>query len=434
MNTLRAKIIALVIGSISVVIMLATAVTVIVLGVPNEDRLTDTAARQTIAAFDLTQSINEPRSNPLGTKPDVAESLGDPDPILTSRLRKALANRGFTVPVTVRRSVDRSPDRATIVLADGRTFSFPIGLGPPPFSPLLALGGWIAIVLAGTTIVAVFAANRVIRPLGMLRNITAAISPEHPIPTIRVEGPAEVRAAALAINSLGERLRGAMESRMRLVAAAGHDFRTPLTRMRLRAEFMADDEERSRWLRDIEELDQIADSAILLVREEVSATVGEIIALDTLIAGLIAELHDLNLTLTAGSLQPITIRAQPLAVRRALRNLLVNAATYGKAGHVQLAGTRDEAIILIEDDGPGIPEDMLDRVFEPFFRVDLARQKPVAGAGLGLAIANEIIQRHHGTLDISNRASGGLRQTITFPRNLDVVDESSVDLPDLSRQ
>ena len=110
------------------------------------------------------------------------------------------------------------------------------------------------------------------KPLALLESAAESVSPDGILPALAERGPAEVRATAAAINSLSARLKRAIESRMRLVAAAGHDFRTPLTRMRLRAEFVTDDEERALWLKDIDELERIADSAIQLVREEFTKT------------------------------------------------------------------------------------------------------------------------------------------------------------------
>jgi signal transduction histidine kinase len=114
---------------------------------------------------------------------------------------------------------------------------------------------------------------------------------------------------------------------------------------------------------------------------------------------------------------PIFVAANPMALKRALRNLLINAATHGLGARWSLDTRASDAIITIEDDGPGIPQDLLGRVFEPFFRVDPARRKTAPGAGLGLAIAREIINRLGGEVEIVNRPLGGLSQTIRLPRS-----------------
>ena len=200
---------------------------------------------------------------------------------------------------------------------------------------------------------------------------------------------------------------------MRLVAAAGHDLRTPMTRMRLRAEFL-DEEERAIWLNDLNELDRIADSAIRLVREEAGFEDVEPVALDRLLRDLATELRHVGHPVTIGPLPPASVKAGPLALKRALQNLIINAATHGGGARLALSVEGNRAIVRIEDDGPGIPPDLLSRVFEPFFRVDPARRQSVPGAGLGLAIAREIIERNGGTITIENKAPRGLRQTVGF--------------------
>lgn len=212
---------------------------------------------------------------------------------------------------------------------------------------------------------------------------------------------------------------------MRLVAAAGHDLRTPITRMRLRAEFVEDDEERARWLTDLDELERIADSAILLVREESGKAPPELIQLDELVGSIGAELRDQNLDVTQTTVEPVKVRASPLTLNRALRNLIINAATHGVRARVEVGGADGTARIVIEDDGPGIPPDLLGQVFEPFFRADPARRQDIRGAGLGLTIAREIIQRAGGTISISNGASGGLRQIVELPKAAELGAEPS---------
>ena len=184
-----------------------------------------------------------------------------------------------------------------------------------------------------------------------------------------------------------------MESRMRLVAAAGHDLRTPITRMRLRAEFVEDDDDRARWLTDLDELERIADSAILLVREESGKAPPELIQLDELVGSIGSELRDQDLDVTETTTEPVKVRASRLTLNRALRNLIINAATHGVRARVEVGAANGAARIVIEDDGPGIPPDLLGQVFEPFFRADPARRQDIRGAGLGLTIAREIIQR-----------------------------------------
>jgi len=272
--------------------------------------------------------------------------------------------------------------------------------------------------IIGAAAIALAVAHWVARPLALLESVASTISQSGQMAILPESGPAEVRATARALNRLTASLKAAMESRMRLVAAAGHDLRTPITRMRLRAEFLSDQEQPA-WFRDLDELRRIADSSIQLVHEEVERKSDESVRFDALAQTVVKELTATGLTVELVESTPVIIRAAPLAITRVLRNAITNAATHGKGCKVFVEDRNDWAVVVIEDSGPGIPAEVIDRVFEPFFRIDPARQQLIPGAGLGLAIAKEIVGRHGGELVLKNRAAGGLRQEIRFPRYLD---------------
>jgi signal transduction histidine kinase len=187
-----------------------------------------------------------------------------------------------------------------------------------------------------------------------------------------------------------------------------------MTRMRLRAEFL-DEEDRAMWLNDLEELDRIADSAIQLVREETQREKTQLLRVDQVITEICQDLASMQASVTIMKMEAVTISSAPLALTRAVRNLVINAATHGGGAFVTVGLESSAALITIDDEGPGIPEQSMSRVFEPFFRVDAARRKSAPGAGLGLAIAKEIVERHGGKLTLQNRSPKGLRQEICFP-------------------
>ncbi|MFG1243109.1 ATP-binding protein [Xanthobacter versatilis] len=315
---------------------------------------------------------------------------------------------------------DEGPALTALGLADGRWLVIQRRFGPmgPPSGPpggTFGFATWLAFMVAGVTLVVVFAVRRLTKPLSLIEEAAGRIGPDGELPALPEEGPTEVRAAAAAINRLSARLKVAMDSRMRIVAGAAHDLRTPLTRMRLRAEFIPDDEERAQWLSDLEELDRIADSAIRLVREEVEGGPEEIVRLDDLVDGVVAEVVEARRPVRLVRASPAAVRGRPLSLKRAVRNLVVNAATHGGGARVSVSAEAGRVVLLIEDDGPGIPEALMGQVFEPFFRVDPARQVKIPGAGLGLAIANEIVSRHGGRLTLANRPGGGLLQRVELP-------------------
>jgi signal transduction histidine kinase len=410
MNTLRVKIALLMVVAIVSVVGLLTAVLFYLLGPPKRLHSLVPIAQQIEL---LVRVVDEGSSAiPVVAQPSPGRIL----PGLTQKLRDALSVRGLDLPVTASRDGWRAPLVVSIPVSERGWVWLPISDMPPAGAPWRGLARWLLLITIGAIAIAVFVANRMVRPLALLESAVEQVGPDGALPTVPEKGPAEVRATAKALNSLSSRLKRAMESRMRLVAAAGHDLRTPITRMRLRAEFVADEEERARWLADLDELERIADSAILLVREESGKAPPELIQLDELVGSIGAELRDQKLDVSETTDEPVKVRASRLTLNRALRNLIINAATHGLRARVKVGGANGTARIVIEDEGPGIPADLIDQVFEPFFRADPARRQDIRGAGLGLTIAREIIQRAGGTVVISNRAEGGLRQIVELPK------------------
>jgi signal transduction histidine kinase len=339
---------------------------------------------------------------------------GEVDEEQTELYRAAMARLGSDLDIVVTRKVG-STDRRV------RAISVRVGSNGWVVTDLyirapsdLVLWGWFALITIAVGTVSVFAAYRMSKPLALLESAVEAVTPDGILPELPERGPAEVRATAAALNSLSTRLQRAIESRMRLVAAAGHDLRTPLTRMRLRTEFVGDGDERALWLKDIEELERIADSAIQLVREESTKTPPEVIQVDDLVRSVAAELRGQNFKIEVADTGKACVKASRLALSRALRNLLINAATHGVRGVVGVTGGAT-ARITISDQGPGIAPDLLDQVFEPFFRADRARSQKIPGAGLGLTISREIIRRAGGDIRIANRPGGGLVQVVELP-------------------
>ena len=409
MNTLRAKIALLLVVAIVSVVGLLTVMLFYVLGPPKRVHSLDPIAQQVETLI----RVVEDGSSVISLVEKPAPGLLHQG--VTQRLRDALSARGLNLAVTVTRSGRGAPLVVSIPIEGRGWILLPISDLPPQGVPWWVLVRWLLLIAFGATAIAVFVANRMVRPLVLLENAVASVGPDGMLPTLPERGPGEVRATAKALNSLSSRLKRAMESRMRLVAAAGHDMRTPITRMRLRAEFVEDEEDRTRWLADLDELERIADSAILLVREESGLASPETIRLDKLVQSIGDELREQNLDVTNTRVEPVTVCASRLKLNRALRNLIINAATHGTRARVEVANSGGTARILIEDDGPGIPPELLDQVFEPFFRAAPARRQDIPGAGLGLTIAREIIQRAGGTISISNCAKGGLKQVVELP-------------------
>jgi signal transduction histidine kinase len=413
MRALTAKIALIFIASMFAVVLLATMITAFVLNRGNVDRAVVPMARHIVMTSEVLGDGGPMRRPPPRRPGEIVEALpaGEVQSELTNALQDALAAEGETRHAQVIDEGDAEPV-AAVQLEDGRwmLFSFPKPFGPPP-ELWLALVSWLTLMVIGIVMVALVMAQRVARPFAILDSAVRSVGPDGVLPHIPETGSGEARQTAAALNVLSDRLHAAMESRMRLVAAAGHDLRTPMTRMRLRAEFLSA-EDRDAWLADLDELDAIADSAIKLVREEGAGEDREAVTLDALVRDTVAELQVAHLPVELVAVQSTSVAAGPLALRRALRNLITNAATHGGGARVRVESGEADARIIIEDDGPGIPENLLSQVFEPFFRANPARTNVTKGAGLGLAIAREIIERFGGTIEIRNRPEGGLQQIV----------------------
>ncbi|MEL4069863.1 HAMP domain-containing protein [Ochrobactrum sp. GPK 3] len=270
MNTLRNRIALLLICAIVAVVGLATFAADRVLSPPSRELTSDPLARQIILLVSL-----------FDKNPEEAEKLGftlqkqpvdnDVDERGTSFISRALAANGKNWPLIVSRADAPRTENVSVKLGEEQWLILQIPQMGPPDGAARVLALWICLIVLGSAAISLFAADKITKPLRLLEGAVTRIGPDGVLPLIPETGSGEVRATAKAINQLSTRLKAAMESRMRLVAAAGHDLRTPMTRMRLRAEFVTDETERTKWLADLQELDSIADSAIRLVREEVDS-------------------------------------------------------------------------------------------------------------------------------------------------------------------
>lgn len=412
MTRLQVRIASILIGAICLVVAVATLIGFIAISYPAPERAVGPVSFQIRALNGVITS--DPSVFARLSEADIAR-LGAPRDDLTEALRTHLARVGIDLPA---RAYDNPASGVPVAIVDigGEhiAIDFPED-ALPPLDFWIAIGAWMTLIVIGVIAVSLIMAYRVTRPFAVLQQALGTVGPDGVLPHVPETGSRETIETAMILNRLSDRLRGAMESRMRLVAAAGHDFRTPMTRMRLRAEFL-DEDERLGWIRDIDELERIADSAIGLVREEVSDAPMEPVALDQLLRGEVDDLVAQGHPLVSGRLDAVTLPLPPLAIRRALRNLLINAATHGGGGEVDLRVTADRATITIADSGPGIPEELMKQVFEPFFRAAPGRLQTFPGAGLGFALAAEIIERIGGRVELRNRPEGGLEQSVLLPR------------------
>jgi signal transduction histidine kinase len=283
----------------------------------------------------------------------------------------------------------------------------------------LATPGFIAWTVCSVLLVlglSFYAFRRVTRPLESLTRAAESLGRSGLTEALQESGASEVRRAARAFNDMQGRIRRLLEDRMQMVAAISHDLRTPITRLKLRAEFIDDPEQREKMLRDLDEMETMIRESLALAREDANPEPRAKIDLAQLLADSVEGMEHVALETDPTLAKDATIEAQPIALKRAVTNLVENAVVYGRRAKVQLAGRPKEFDILIDDEGPGIPEGEFERVFRPFYRLEASRNRESGGAGLGLAIARSVVRAQGGDIVLQNRPEGGLRATITLPK------------------
>jgi signal transduction histidine kinase len=234
------------------------------------------------------------------------------------------------------------------------------------------------------------------------------------------DGPSEIATAAIAFNTMARRIRRFVDDRTTLLTAIGHDLRTPITRLKLRAEFVEDDEQRGKILADLEELEAMVAATLAFGRDARTSEQVATIDLVELLRTILDEASDAHPDEAGGigydGPPHLTVRARSLGMKRALTNLISNAIAYGGSAHVRLMPPAGGIVrVEIADDGPGVPPESLERVFEPFVRLETSRNRETGGTGLGLPIARDILRAHGGDVVLANRPAGGLMAVVTLP-------------------
>lgn len=257
-----------------------------------------------------------------------------------------------------------------------------------------------------------FLMTRLTGPLRRLVGAADRLGRGEDISDLPMVGPTEVRDLTSTFNRMQDRLTRFVADRTRLLAALGHDLRSPLTAMRVRAEMVDDDETRDSLVASVEEMQSMVEATLTFARGLAGSEESENVDIGEFLEVLKSDMVT-SFDLDDGP--SVEARIRPHALRRALRNVIENAVRYGGATRVSYQVRTDELLITVDDDGPGIPAPELERVFDPFFRLEQSRSLETGGHGLGLSIARTIIRGHGGDISLSNRDEGGLRATIAIP-------------------
>ena len=260
----------------------------------------------------------------------------------------------------------------------------------------------------------VFLGRYISRPL---KSLTAKARSFQPGETeiLEEQGPPDTRELIRAFNDRSGRVTSMLDEKDVMLGAIGHDLRTPLAALRVRVENVEDEAERERMVAGIEDMDQMLNDILSLARLGRSTEPSGPVDIRSLIETIVDEFTDLGhiVHYRRGEKQIATVRET--LVRRALRNLIGNAILYGKSADISVEKSGDKLMIIVDDDGPGIPEDRIDAMFEPFQRGEISRNRATGGSGLGLTLARAIARDHGGDIILGNREKGGLRAILCLP-------------------
>ena len=306
--------------------------------------------------------------------------------------------------------------RASVPLPDGQWLTFATMLperGPAVSRQFLFSMGLMGVIILA---VSVWAVRRITAPLASLSTAAERLGNDLDAPPMPDTGTTETRQASRAFNIMQARLRGLIENRTRMLAAISHDLRTPLTLLRLRAENVENASERDKMLTTIAEMDSMVGATLQFARDEKETEPRRPTDIAALVQSVVDDMADAGLPVAMDPAQSVVIECRPNALKRAIRNLIDNAVKHGTSAKVAIAGGPKSIEITIDDQGPGIPEEELACVFQPFYRIDASRNAESGGIGLGLAITLSIVQAHGGQLKLTNRGQGGLRASAILPR------------------
>lgn len=284
--------------------------------------------------------------------------------------------------------------------------------GAAPRSPL----PWLLLVFTACLgLLAYIIARMTTRPLERLADAATELGRDIDRPPLAEAGSTEVRHATAAFNAMQAQLRRYIQERTQMLAAITHDLQTPLTRIRLRLEKVGDPELQARLLDDLSAVQAMIRDGLDLARSMNSEEPRQAIDIDSLLDSVCADAADAGQAVALSGQTGATVSAQPNALRRCLTNLIDNAVKYGERADVTALLDAGQVVVCIRDGGPGIPDAMLEKVFEPFFRLEGSRSRDTGGTGIGLTIARNIAEKHGGTLRLRNHPQKGLEVRLTLP-------------------
>lgn len=273
----------------------------------------------------------------------------------------------------------------------------------------------LALMLASSLLVALFAARYLARPLEGFAEGARRFGKDFNAPPIPVVGPHDLRQAILAFNATQAQLRHFVNDRTQMLAAISHDLRAPLTRMRLRGEFIEDGDLQARLFKDVDEMQAMVDAALEFFRDDARLEQTTAFDLAEMLQTVVEDFKDAGIKVALDAPRRCVYVGRPVGIKRVLVNLVDNAVKYGLAPEMRLAVTAEHLEISVLDRGPGIAPQLQERVFAPFFRIEGSRNRDTGGVGLGLPAVRAIVLEQGGSVTLANRPGGGLEVKVSLP-------------------
>jgi signal transduction histidine kinase len=332
--------------------------------------------------------------------------------LLPAELRDPLMRR-FMLSKMRQRQPDQ-PRFAVLMTArasDGRWLNAAAIVRPTETGSLIALIVQTMLLYIAVLIPLALVARRIARPLGKLTERVQRVGIAEEVEPMASEGPTDVRQLIDSFNIMQARVSTLLGEKDVMLGAIGHDLKTPLAALRVRVESVEDDAEREKMAATIDEMVTILDDILILARLGRSGEVVQSVDIGALADSIAGEFN------AASFVEPesrVVANVRPVLLRRALRNLIDNAVTYGKTARVSVRQSRDVTSVEIIDDGAGISDSQIDGMFEPFARADGSRNRATGGSGLGLTIARAIARSHGGDVTLENLSEGGLRAILSL--------------------
>lgn len=311
-------------------------------------------------------------------------------------------------------------DRHALIIAiglrDGQWAEFHIS-GPRPRAPRgLGFTVWLGITVIIILVISVWAAHRMTKPLRQFAGAAEALGLDVRAPPLKEQGSREMRRATRAFNEMQGRIRRLVDDRTMMLAAISHDLKTALTRLRLRAEFIDDDEQQAKALADLDEMQSMLEATLSFARDDAAEEALTTLDLASMLQSLCTDHADSGHDVTYDGPDRLRLRGRPVALRRVFANLIDNAVRYGGSARVGATDDGNLVSITVADRGPGIPQDRREEVFRPFYRLEGSRNRETGGTGLGLAVARSIVHRHGGEIVLQDNGDSGLLVVVSLPR------------------